>query len=1290
MPNTCDKYFIIGSGRLQLAGAVGYSVLDLSKPNPFHPGRMGAVWSDADAINAGEEATIAYQMYFNYAGITHPPVGEYTCQLGLINDPPFSDEDFNAQLKVMDSSDPTRPGILLVRTQSKLFAADITEHGILNYHSLRTLFTSPYDNGLTFSGQMDIAVENAANQTFILAMSLNDDMHPTAMLNRSIELSMLDFNNGQVSNAAIATINTNLYGATQGAGKVHGIAFSSNGHYLYFAQAFAPYIGYVDLTDPTYPVHDLVAELNLTGMAPYGTGQLATNMSPDGTTTAVYFPFAGGMGCLTHVDNPAQLAWIPSVTTGSGSIGAPPNSTFAGTDNPPYNQFLLDLQNFDDQQVANLNRQACCMSNQRIPEANHPATFNGITTYTSPWTPQNNPFSSPVLCTPTGGGSASGYLYFAGDFTVQTGARLYVRDMEWRFAPTARLIIEKGAFVQFDNCLLRGDICNPSRWPGVELRGTPYLAQGYSLYPPDQGHLVLNTSTIQDANVGITAGVKIIPQQGPTTLAYMGGIMETSGSTFLNCRVGVNFYAYQNYNASTGAPLRNRSKFTNTTFKVDAAYIAPFDFNFHAQLWKVDGIPFQACTFENTRTTETNSNQLGKGIYSLDANFIVQAGCTQPPPYGSECSEANAIPCKFYHLDHGIAARNASTTRAFTVDRALFDNNICGVYANSVVGFGVHRSNFILGNSPATNMNNVDEANWNQANRGIYSYQSHGFLVDDNTASIDPNAYAPTEGFVTGYSGGHNDMVFRNHAIGLESGYVGEGICADINNRALVGLTYQCNTNSGNNNDIWDRQVTSPLLISTYPDQTIRTVQGSVPRPADNTFDQTGNGNYDIKNTNYPNNTLGYWWALPEVPYKPIYNTAGVFPSNIDGNGDLLVRPANNCASRNILIPVPPFPLHPQDRQSLINAANTDKVAYGNTRYLYDQLIDGGSTDETVQEIQSTWPDEAWELRQALLGKSPYLSVETLTEMVKKNIMPPAMVAEICIANPDATKKEGFLKWLQYDSPCNMPQYLIDNIEASWEQKTYRTTLEDNMAYHHREMTQALDMALATYQADTLAEQVDSIRATLQVLRTPEARYSEILTYLQQDNYDSAYAVMDRLPVEFKLREKEISEKDRTKQFIGMVQGWRSAGRSDAELEQSDLDALHSLMDGYYDHPANWAQNLLCFGYGDCRSPLSGGNGGAKARRIPVEPAEQIIPALSVFPNPANTFATLAFDLKDMPNKAFLSIRDLAGKEIAQLPVTDAVGQTVWDTRSVAPGAYTIELVNAGVTLGTVKLIVKQ
>ena len=305
--------------------------------------------------------------------------------------------------------------------------------------------------------------------------------------------------------------------------------------------------------------------------------------------------------------------------------------------------------------------------------------------------------------------------------------------------------------------------------------------------------------------------------------------------------------------------------------------------------------------------------------------------------------------------------------------------------------------------------------------------------------------------------------------------------------------------------------------------------------------------------------------------------------------------------------------------------------------------------------------------------------------------MPPAMVAEICIANPEATKKEGFLKWLQFESPCLMPQYLIDNIEASWETKTYRTSMEDNLAYQHQAMTQALDLTLASYHADTLTEQVDSIRATWQALRTTAARYAEILTYLQQDNFDSAYAVLDRLPVEFKLKDQEVSEKDRTKQYISIVQGYRTNGRTEAELNEDELTALKNLRDGGYDRPGEWAQNILCFGYGECRPPRTGGDdkGTPKALRSHVEQMAEAAPALSAYPNPAGAWANLAYTLKGTPNHAYLAIRDAEGKEVERVAIDRAEGQSVWDTRSVAPGAYMVEIVNGGASVGSVKLVVK-
>lgn len=205
------------------------------------------------------------------------------------------------------------------------------------------------------------------------------------------------------------------------------------------------------------------------------------------------------------------------------------------------------------------------------------------------------------------------------------------------------------------------------------------------------------------------------------------------------------------------------------------------------------------------------------------------------------------------------------------------------------------------------------------------------------------------------------------------------------------------------------------------------------------------------------------------------------------------------------------------------------------------------------------------------------------------------------------------------------------------------------------------------------------------------ARYDEIRTYLQQNNFDSAYAVMDRLPIEFKLKEKEITEKDRTKQLIGIVQNYRNAGRGDATLDSSDIAALQNVVGNYYDQPAEMARNLLCFGYGICRSPLSGGdNGGAQARLVPVHetpPTEE--PPFTVFPNPSQTWAAINYNLGQPAANAEVVVRDITGRTVISLKLQDQQGQKVLDTRQLAPGTYTVDLTNGDQHLQNTKLVVR-
>ena len=66
---------------------------------------------------------------------------------------------------------------------------------------------------------------------------------------------------------------------------------------------------------------------------------------------------------------------------------------------------------------------------------------------------------------------------------------------------------------------------------------------------------------------------------------------------------------------------------------------------------------------------------------------------------------------------------------------------------------------------------------------------------------------------------------------------------------------------------------------------------------------------------------------------------------------------------------------------------------------------------------------------------------------------------------------------------------------------------------------------LLEYRSSDRVDQVDSLRGVWQLIRTPAARYAEALTYLQQQNFEAAKAVIEDLPEEHVLKVKQESER---------------------------------------------------------------------------------------------------------------------------------------------------------------------
>ncbi|MBL7963928.1 MAG: hypothetical protein JNM31_08790 [Flavobacteriales bacterium] len=873
------------------------------------------------------------------------------------------------------------------------------------------------------------------------------------------------------------------------------------------------------------------------------------------------------------------------------------------------------------------------------------------------------------------------------DLVIEEDASLIVQC--WVHLPAdAAVIVKPGGKLILDGGYFT-NICNDF-WSGIEIWGDNTKNQWPTSQPAHQGMVILkNGAIIEHAREAIT-------MQQPGVWGTFGGVVQATNASFINCRRSVEFLAYQNTSPG-GAPIGNRSFFKDCAFRVDDNYRGVDDFATHASLWKVDGINFIGCKFENLQTNVTESAKRGKGITSLDASYRVLPICDAIVGLGLPCPPGDTRPCEFRGLDHGISARNAVSSNTFTVSQALFEDNVCGVYANGVVGFTVKNSRFMVGGSVVTVLSGEVDEKFNGRHRAVFSTASWIFAIDDNEVEQSGN-HAETEGIVVGYSWEFNDVVFRNTATGLERAYIGEGICADISTTGdayIKGLVFLCN---GNDDNAWNFTSRRVLNDPEWPLEwhTIRTSQGTSMRPADNTFDQESGTTDDsdfLVDTQY--GLIDYW-------HRGVGNQEPVDHTPVPGMQAVEVTfiPANNCANK-VALTIPYEPGYPSGMAPgpVAEYMLEEKLAYGNTRYLYDELIDAGNTDAVVQEIQSTWPSEAWQLHAYLIGLSPHLSVDALRQMVASAILPAAMVTEVLVANPEATRADGFLTWLQEQSGHPLPQYMLGMVVASWDQHTYRGALEDEMAFHHEEMTQAANLLIHHYQTlpiaedDSTAIRMDSIRWVWRQLRTPAARYAEALTWVDQLEFDSAAAAIARISEENILREYGEVEQQRMLDLITFMSAVYADSRSEMRLDSVEVQGLVALMDGWYDRPAAWISNLLCFGYGICRPPLTGGGAGEPKSlpytRLPAV-GSRTQPILKLHPNPANSWVALDYELPVPPKDAALVIRDIMGREVFRLKLNDQVRQVVWDVRTAAPGSYTVTLLNGGEQLRTEKLTIRQ
>jgi hypothetical protein len=685
------------------------------------------------------------------------------------------------------------------------------------------------------------------------------------------------------------------------------------------------------------------------------------------------------------------------------------------------------------------NRQLCCLNINKLESKNYEINTNQT------WTDLSNPENNSII-------------QVKETFTVKSGVRLNLNNLTIKFCEDAKMIVEDGAFVVADNTIFTSIDCDVL-WEGIEVHGSIFKSQ----LPYQNGNVyagvfvIKNSSEISNAKIGVRLH-KAQLGTSPVISTNAGGVVLASNTIFKNNIIGINAQGYQNFDPITGDKRPNRSTFTGCTFTNDKALNTNAIFESYLKIRDVSGIKIHGCNFINDFSY--NTNESGIGIDAIDAGFTVTI---LNPTFNTDPNTATKS--VFKNLRIAVDARRVFTNETYTIEYSHFEQCFMGIINRGVNYAKILKNNFVQDENNTLHPSMIEASNLlDTYGNNILVLSGSGFRIEENLYNEvgDPQTSLYLDDIVQHIkivnSGTSNNIVYKNtsrnaYLTGMADG-VNRGIAQpnfktgisgsyiDFYPNVGSGLRFLCN--ESNNHTQREFQVESNTPKSTIPWSSvgIAQVQANITQSsifsAGNKFENITNATELDFHFRYrtPPNTIKYYWD--NSPFgKPFY----VDPSKVV----LTNAPFNRSCPSSIDLQnngIPSLPLSDQLRQDIFIQWNGKRIDYEKTADTLFQLIDHGSTQNLIAELNSSNTVlELSNLYQNLMQISPYLSFDFLNTLCRSGKYNNNQLMELLLANPDATQDYELLTYLYEEKPDLFSLEQIDNIRNSWELTTSRTEL---------------------------------------------------------------------------------------------------------------------------------------------------------------------------------------------------------------------------------------------------------
>ncbi len=1241
-PGNCSRYYIISNALNHYNGNSNhiphYAILDMSLPNEFFAGRMGGFVMNVDTP------------LYNIAD--------------MIDEPPFNDAPglprFGGVYFAVTPMRADNSYKLFISGSDHIFRFTIDEQG-LAYDNYFLQTDVHYDRTYFMRSEMEIKAMPSGDYflAYPLIRAIGDNTQYTEY--STVMVTLLNNAGVEIPSARRYYNIEHMNGENA---NIRGLEFSEDGRYLYMTHAEVSNrtscVEYIDLGEVSYTIYPLHVDANEGRDYQYSLLEMGADgriyAAKDNPTTQT----STALASLSNTNTPNPSNWNANALSVNFSPNhmAKPAIYIIPEDRAYILPDQIDGFNYYDMYEEVLE---CCLETRL---SNDQLLSTGIETWTE--TMAAPPFTID-----------NGVVYIKDELRVKAGSVLTLENMEFRFSPTAKVIVERGSGGQNGGKLILkntlftvDDRCSPElMWPGIEVHGHPSQQQGFphassGSHNSIQGAVyILDNSRIQHALTGVATGTVLA--NGTVNSNYAGGIVVVQEATFFNNEKDVVLAAYQHI---------NKSQFSNSTFMTNGLLKDPARYPmYHLALMGVNRVYVKGCVFRNLTPELYPANKQGTGIASLNSQFYVDRYC------GIQSGCPNPVRSRFESLHYGIMAAGWIAPKPYLVDRADFVDNHTGIYTSDVNNFKIQRSDFSIYKSVAPN--------YTFETVGIHLDNCTGYIVQENTleegTTNGATGMGNTIGILVNNSGEADNEIYRNSFGNLRVG----GQSQNTNSASYsptqaypnnVGLRWRCNEFIGNSYEA-DLGITSGRIAYQQGYCLPYGQPLGLKSPAGNKFSHSGNT---------PDNDI---WANPGVlPFNYAhhadvittpqdYTAAIVNPQHCSPAGDVYFDVPKSCPSRirtNMIITVEEINTSMNALKSSL-ANNEVKIESGASQTLLDLIANPSATDQ--------------EKLDEMLEFSPYLSDEVLMAYFDATVDFKDL-EEVAIANSPLSDTV----W-QYLGTLSLPSAIMDSLTNHQVGVSVRDFTVNAIGFDRNEYTRLADELIGLYLLDTtMASSLDSVEMLLQREFSGVEQTKRMIGYylmtgdsLSADTelaaYDAAvgkdtYYEMATLLIDHGGSVSNLAEAVASDTFLLQDVEVIAADSSQRSLRT----AAQALLEIAVGHEYEREIEPLIF---DKKSMVAAG---ASEQENPEEPTATQMDQVVLFPNPASgSFNVLLDGLGETPEHTVITVYSLSGRLVTTTEDKGGNNRITVPTTGMAPGMYLVIVNVNGTAVSKQKLAVE-